>query len=129
MGRMDTYEPQTSIDKGATPRPARALVLVVDDEPLMRTVMKRVLVDEGYDVVTAAHPREALELARNGPRPDVVLTDLLMPGMDGVELARRLRDRWPGVAFVFMSAVTDAAQVSRLESRDGGVYLEKPFEI
>jgi CheY-like chemotaxis protein len=118
--------------RGAGPRrrsdeaTAGATVLVVDDEPLMRSVMKRILVDEGYVVLTASNPAEALALADTPTRPDLVLTDLLMPGMDGVELARRLHALWPETSFVFMSAMSGA---DRLDERESGVVLEKPFEI
>jgi CheY-like chemotaxis protein len=109
--------------------PVPATVLVVDDEPLLRTVMKRALLDEGYAVITAANANEALALAVGGTRPDLVLTDLLMPGMDGVELERRFHAFSPATPFVFMSAVTDAAQIARLGQREGGSVLEKPFEL
>lgn len=101
-------------------------VLVVDDEALMRTVMKRVLVDEGFAVLTAASGEDALELARGGGHADVVLTDLFMPGMGGAELAAALSVIWPDVPVVFMSAATERG-MSRLDSRRP--VLEKPFEI
>jgi two-component system cell cycle sensor histidine kinase/response regulator CckA len=113
-------------DHGRAPFVEGTTVLVVDDEPLMRTVMKRVLIDEGYVVLTAASAREALALASSGGRADLVLTDLLMPGMDGVELARRLAELWPETPVVFMSG---EQQEPARRAGLGGDVLEKPFAI
>jgi two-component system, cell cycle sensor histidine kinase and response regulator CckA len=128
MGVVEHGHPSGSA-VGPSAAPPRATVLVVDDEALMRTVMKRVLLDEGFDVLTAASPAEALALAGRIGRPDLVLTDLIMPGMDGVELVGRLRELWPEVPVVFMSAATESSQVSRLAETESGAVLEKPFEI
>ncbi len=66
--------------------------LVVDDDPEGRAVLRHALEMEGWQVVEARDGREALE-RESAVRPDVVITDLEMPGMDGVELASRLRER------------------------------------
>jgi two-component system cell cycle sensor histidine kinase/response regulator CckA len=109
---------------GRTPPPT---VLIVDDEPLMRTVMKRVLADEGYAVVTAAGGAEALEIVARGASIDLVLTDLLMPGIDGVELSARLRAIRPGLPIVVMSAAAEPIGIKRL-AQPPDALLEKPFE-
>jgi two-component system, cell cycle sensor histidine kinase and response regulator CckA len=134
---MGDFIRETGRQTGRMVRPARretgrAMVMVVDDEPLMRTVMKRVLVDEGYDVLTASTPREALSLAEHIARPDLVLTDLCMPGMNGFELVARLREVWPGIPAVFMSGASESGlpighDPGERQQRD--VVLEKPFEI
>ncbi len=78
-------------------------VLVVDDEAALRGVAARSLEHAGFRVVQAADGIQALEMVdRHGP-PQVVITDLIMPGMSGAALARRLRDRWPALPVIFMS--------------------------
>jgi len=67
-----------------------ATVLVVDDNAINRALLKTVLSFAGHSVIEAAEGLEALALARR-ERPDAVITDVLMPGLDGYELARRLR--------------------------------------
>lgn len=130
MGSLDQgTQPGTMPAQSTAAAETQPTVLVIDDEPLMRTVMKRVLVSEGYAVITAATPAEALALTTTTARPDLILTDLVMPGMDGVELAGRLRAVWPGVPVVYMSAATEPSQVRRLAGGEGAGMLEKPFEI
>jgi CheY-like chemotaxis protein len=65
-------------------------ILVVDDEPDLRFILRRILERAGHEVVEAGHGAAALESVR-GSRPDLVVTDIMMPVMDGVELVRRLR--------------------------------------
>ena len=82
---------------------AGATVLVVDDEPAVREVAARTLQERGCRVLQAADGLAALELInRHGP-PDLVLADLLMKGMGGVELAGRLQSRWPELPVLFVS--------------------------
>ena len=94
----------------APPRPQRngsgrtASVLVVDDEDIIRSLMKRTLESAGYSVLLARNGREALDaLERHRGRVDLVLSDLVMPVMDGRELSRRLAAEHPGIAAVWMS--------------------------
>jgi CheY-like chemotaxis protein len=103
-------------------------VLVVDDEPLNRTAMARVLEAEGYMVSTAANGQEALDRLREGPVPALILLDLVMPVMDGWEFLRR-RHEEPGLAsipVVVISATSEAhAEVLALGAAD---YLSKPVD-
>jgi two-component system cell cycle sensor histidine kinase/response regulator CckA len=108
---------------------ATPLFLVVDEDPLLRNGMKRVVLDEGFLVVTAASGVEAMDLVADGLAPDAVLSDLSMPGMDGVTLASRLHARFPDLPFVFMSGSTDAAELARVARDAGGTVLEKPFDL
>jgi DNA-binding NarL/FixJ family response regulator len=85
----------------------RPRVLVVDDDAAVRGVLSNVLADEGFEVVgAAADGAEAVELARS-LRPDTVLLDVRMPGVDGIEAARRIRALDPGVRLVMLSAYDD----------------------
>ena len=112
---------------GPDPTQAGATVLVVDDESAVRAIAARSLEHGGFRVLQASDGASALELVdRHGP-PQVVLTDLMMPGVGGAELARRLKERWPALPIIFMSGYS-AEELHR----QGAVGLEveviqKPF--
>lgn len=104
-----------------------ATVLVADDESGVRVIVARSLEDAGFRVLQASDGGEALELVdRHGP-PELVLTDLAMPGMGGAELARCLRQRWPELPILFMSGYS--AEELRRDGAIGseGELIEKPF--
>ena len=106
---------------------ADATVLVIDDEPAVRAIAARSLVSGGFRVVEAADGADAIHLVdRDGP-PAIVLTDLLMPGVGGAELARRLKERWPALPVVFMSGYS--AEELRRQGAIGfeGQLIQKPF--
>ena len=112
---------------GADPTQAGATVLVVDDESSVRAIVARSLEQSGFRVLQASDGSDALELIdRHGP-PQLVLTDLTMPGMGGAELARRLKERWPALPILFMSGYS--AEELRRQGAIGseGALLEKPF--
>ena len=101
------------------------LVLVADDEVRVTKLVELALSDEGFRVITAEGGREALEKAETY-RPDVVLLDIMMPDLDGVEVMRELRERRP-VAVILLSAkdsTSDKAVGLDLGADD---YLAKPF--
>ena len=116
---------------GFVPRPsalpARAHVLVVDDDAAARGALAKLLSADGFSISTAANGEEALA-AVDHSATDVVLTDLQMPGFDGVELCRRLRERDHHLPVVVMSASSDMQVV--LQSLRAGAqdYLLKPLE-
>jgi two-component system cell cycle sensor histidine kinase/response regulator CckA len=117
-------EPQGPIADRAL---AGATILVVDDEPGARTIVARTLEGSGCLVRQAADGVAALELVdRHGP-PDLVLTDLSMPGMGGVELAGHLRARWPQLPILFMSGYAEE-HLRRAGTINGTQQvIEKPF--
>jgi CheY-like chemotaxis protein len=85
----------------------KATILVVDDEVSIRQLLVRQLRSEGYNVLEAGYGLEALEVTRSASEPiDLVLTDIIMPGMVGTELAQRLLAEQPGIRVVLMSAHT-----------------------
>ena len=105
----------------ATPR-----VLVVDDEPVINESCRRVLADEGYEVDTTESGREGLDRAAR-QHFDLVITDLRMPDLDGMELVRSLRRQRPNTAVVIITGygtVPSAVEAMRLGVAE---YIEKPF--
>jgi two-component system cell cycle sensor histidine kinase/response regulator CckA len=106
----------------------RGTVLVVDDEEGLRSLVCRTLRAEGYGTLEAAHGAEALELMENAAEPvDLVVTDVVMPGMDGRELGRRLTQRWPAVPVLYISAYDVNDIFRRGSPRTSAPFLQKPF--
>lgn len=104
-----------------------AVILIVDDEPLQRDILKTILSDEGYETYAASSGEEALKVAKSY-NPDVVLTDLRMKGMDGIALLDRIKALKPPPAVVLMTAfgtVTTAVEAMKKGAFD---YLTKPLE-
>jgi two-component system, OmpR family, response regulator MprA len=104
-------------------------ILVVDDERAVRDSLRRALELQGYEVELASDGAEALQcLAANG-QPDAVVLDILMPGMDGLEVCRQIRRRGYGVPVLMLTA-RDAVG-DRVEGLDAGAddYVVKPFAL
>jgi DNA-binding response OmpR family regulator len=103
------------------------LVLVADDDPMIRELVSRILEEAGYRVVTAEDGAEAIELIRVS-RPAAAILDVMMPGLDGIETMRRLRDA-PETAELPILLVTAHATSTELRTgRElGADYLRKPF--
>ena len=101
-------------------------VLVVDDEPVLRTIVREILLEEGYAVIEAPDGRVMLEIMAR-ERPDLVLMDVMMPGVDGREAYQQLRSHpeYRDVPVVMMSA---AIQSHRLDPSIAG-FMSKPFDL
>ena len=114
-----------SAARGAASKPR---VLIVDDDPLIRRIVRAVLEDGSYDLEEASSGEEALEVAAQHP-PDVVLLDVMMPGMDGFEVAARLKqDVRLRDAVVVMLTAKDAPEDRRRGMQAGAdAYFTKPF--
>ena len=103
-------------------------ILLVDDEPGMLRYIRTLLEVDDYRVQTASTGEEALQQVEKGLRPDLVLLDLLMPGIDGLQTLEQLRQLVPGLKVVMLSCVSDTrkvVQAIRLGAQD---YLTKPFQ-
>jgi AmiR/NasT family two-component response regulator len=113
-----------------TPQPKKPAaprhLLVVDDDRLVLAALAEGLRAAGYRVTGTANGSDALEIAGRDA-PDLALLDMRMPGMSGVELAARLRDR--GVPFLFLSAYGDREMVSQAADAGALGYLVKPLDI
>ncbi len=106
-----------------------ATVLVVDDEPTLRSVIRRSLVREGFSVLMAEDGAHALELARSHAGPIALLiSDVVMPGVSGPELARRLRVDRPRLGVLLISGYTFEESMPVTEGARSTAYLSKPFD-
>jgi two-component system cell cycle sensor histidine kinase/response regulator CckA len=102
-------------------------VLVVDDEPLVLQMVSVVLEQQGYSVLTAEGGTDALSLSQSHPgQIDLLVSDVVMPGMDGPTLATKLLAQNPKLPILFMSACCDTAAVGPCR---GFPFLSKPFSI
>lgn len=106
----------------------RARVLIVDDDPVVRELLAAVLDDGESDLVEAADGFEALRLAAER-HPDVVVLDVMMPGMTGFEVARRIRanPELSKTTIVILTALDTASSRSESESAGADAYVTKPF--
>jgi len=106
-----------------------ARVLIVDDEPDIRGMVKEILEDEGY-VVTTAESAAAAREARRGQRPDVVLLDIWMPDLDGISLLREWNERGglpcPVIMMSGHGTIETAIEATRLGAYD---FVEKPLSL
>ncbi|HUU46636.1 MAG TPA: response regulator [Acidobacteriota bacterium] len=118
----------TGATKPEQPPTAKAFkVLVVDDEELILTLLDQVLADDGYRVRTAESALRALELMREEPA-DLVVTDIRMPGMDGLALSLQLRQDYPDTRIILITGYL--SDHSRGSANEIGVeeILKKPFK-
>lgn len=112
----------------SAPQPWSAkTVLVVEDEPSIRQVIAAILEHAGYRVVLANDGNEALERFRENEVIDVVLSDVVMPGMNGVELVALLKQSRPSLRAVLMSGYSEPSQMQASIASGWTWYLRKPF--
>ena len=103
-------------------------VLIVDDEPEVRQVLQEFLSGRGYDVLVAESGSEALSVL-GVDQPDLVLLDVTMPGMDGVETLRRIVALPQPVPVIMVTANADIATTSKLLAMGAVDYIPKPFDL
>jgi two-component system response regulator HydG len=111
-----------------SPKDTHTRILIADDEPAARSALGEMLRDEGYEVQTAADGFKALGKV-DGWTPDVVITDVKMPALGGIELMQKLRERTPDIAVIVMTAfgsVEGAVEAMKLGADD---YLSKPVHF
>lgn len=123
LPRMAASAPEEPV---GTPDRETTRILLVEDDEAVRTVVRRILTREGYDVMDAPNGKEALGVARLG-RFDAIVTDVVMPEMNGHDMVRALREESHEVPVLFISGHTDD-QVARTGIAEGGyAFLAKPF--
>ena len=103
-------------------------ILLVEDEDMVRAVAERALARQGYTVLAAENGEAALELIEGVDRPALVVSDVMMPVMDGPTLARAIRRRFPGIPILFMSGYAEE-QLRRSIDLDNVAFLPKPFSV
>lgn len=103
-------------------------VLVVDDELEVRQILQEFLAHRGYEVFAAESGPEALN-ALDTFKPDVVLLDVLMPGMDGVETLKRMVALQPTLPVIMVTANADVGITSKLLGLGAADYIPKPFDL
>jgi DNA-binding response OmpR family regulator len=108
----------------------RRVVLVVDDEQGLRELVCRTLQAEGFSTLEAGQGAEALEVMEGAAEPvDLVITDVVMPGMDGRELGRRISQRWPDLPILYISAYDVNDIFRRGSPRTSAPFMQKPFPL
>ena len=107
---------------------ASYLVLVADDNEVAQRLCRRVLEKAGHKVLTASDGQEAVNLALNNPL-DMILMDVAMPGMDGLEAMRQIKGQKPGLTIVIASAHSMASDRERFLSAGADDVLSKPFKL
>lgn len=120
-------------DTGAQPpasRPAGPVALVVEDDAGIRYLLRFILEQQGWQVREAADGPEGLQAISRGDVADIVLLDIMLPGIDGLALLDQLRanSRWAGVPVMMLSAKGDESSVSRALAAGAADYLGKPFD-
>src|ERR1700686_2012015 len=105
-----------------------AKILLVDDEPGMLRYIRTLLEVDDYKVETASTGEKAVERVQKGLRPELVLLDLLMPGIDGLETLEQMRKLQPGVKVVMLSCVNDTKKVVQAIHLGATDYITKPFQ-
>jgi len=116
------------VHSGASPAPGKTTVLVVDDEYYVRRLTARMLRELGYEVLEASTAEEALSLMTGSTPVELVLTDIAMPGMDGVRLADTIAERYPGCPVLLMSGFAAVIRKLGFEGRSLPI-LRKPFGV
>src|SRR5919197_5391841 len=104
-------------------------ILIVDDEPSMCDVCSRTLQRGGYEVVAMSDPHAAARLLRGEQRFDLLLTDIKMPAMSGLELAHIAREQDPTIAIIIMTGFATMENLQQSVRRGIADFLPKPFEL
>ena len=125
MAAGDADEPRSAGEKAG---PAGATILLVEDEDPVRRLLASILAGEGYRVIEAADGAQAVQaFSARGDGIDLVLSDIIMPGMSGREMARALQAVRPGLKVIFMSGYIDDESLAEGLGEGQAPFLSKPF--
>lgn len=104
-------------------------VLIVEDEFAIADLLEMVLTDEGYRVLTAVNGRQGLQRLEEGPRPDLIISDLMMPILDGAEMLRAMREAelQRDIPCIVMSSMPEANVQERVDGY--AAFVRKPFRL
>ena len=109
--------------------PSRGTVLVVDDEPGVRALARRILEGGNYEVIEAGNGVEALDVMASAARVDFLMADLDMPVMRGEEMTRKIRALRPDLRVLYVTAHSEQLFKERPELIEGEAFLDKPFTV
>ncbi len=125
----EAADPLAARPEQPTHIPAGRRVLMVEDESPVRAVVHTMLHRLGFEVLAATHAEDALRLAdAHSGTIDLLLTDVIMPGLNGRQLAEQLQKRRPGLRVLYMSGYTDDGLVQHLVQTADAAYIQKPFD-
>jgi len=128
LPRVADAQPDSEKPEAVTAVGGQETVLVVEDQAVVRRYAAAALRTFGYQVIEAENAEEALQVCeRENERIDLILTDVVMPGLSGRELADRLKKRRPGIKVMFMSGYTDDAILRRGDLEKDAEFIQKPF--
>jgi DNA-binding NtrC family response regulator len=112
----------------STPLPGKETILLVEDDPLVRELAFEILQSRGYNVLVAEHPETAIQLCRqHAGKIHLVLTDVVMPGMNGSQMVEEIAAMRPAISVLFMSGYTDTAIIRDGNFDEATAFLQKPF--
>jgi two-component system cell cycle sensor histidine kinase/response regulator CckA len=107
----------------------KGTVLVVDDEEPILVVASEILSYLGYSVLTSPSGEEAVKCLQGGAKPDVVLLDIVMPGMNGIQTMRKLREIEPGIPILVSTGYSDRGAAKSLSEEGVDGFVNKPYHI
>jgi CheY-like chemotaxis protein len=104
-------------------------ILLTDDEPLVRNLIATLLNNQGYTVLEASNGTDALQVAQEhiDDKIDLLLTDVVMPYMDGVQLSGQFRQMFPQAKIILMSGYTEESRLQQVIAQPNIEFMEKPF--
>ena len=108
---------------------SKGTVLVIDDEEPVRQVASEILGYLGYSVVMAGSGEDGVKRVREGMRPDVVLLDVIMPGMNGFQTLRKLRETEPDLPILICTGYSDRKAAESLVNEGADGFVNKPYNI
>lgn len=109
--------------------PDRPLILVVDDEEALRALASEMLAYLGFSVETAASGEEAVERFHRGPAPDLVILDVIMPGIGGIEAFRRILKSAPTQKVLIATGFADRNAMEELAAQGASGFIQKPYRL
>lgn len=116
-------------DKALKDLTGTARILLVEDEDAVRMFAARALKDKGYEVLEASNAMDAIDIAKNNQDIDLIITDVVMPGMDGPHMINEVRQFMPKVQVVFISGYAEDSFRSKLNTEENIHFLPKPFNL
>jgi two-component system cell cycle sensor histidine kinase/response regulator CckA len=123
------FQATTDANSDTPPQTTAKAILLVEDEPIVRDVTREVLEHAGYRVLESSGPEEAIRLAgEHAGQIGLLLTDVVMPGMNGADLAVRLQSKQPDLIAIFMSGYAESDVLRKV--REGhAIHIQKPFTV